>query len=323
MSSNGLDPLTVIVGEEPLLAIEAQDEIRAKASKEGFTERCSFQFDGNSNWSPLIEALSTVSLFGEKKLIELRLPTGQPGQRQGPKALQQMTKAVGDDLMAVVILPGSTRDYSRSAWYKALTAKAKVIQANPVSRAKYPFWIEQRAAKNNQKLTPDALECLASSTEGNLLACAQELSKLALTCPKSTIELDDILHSMSDVSRYSPQDLSDAILQGDVPRVCKIIDGLEGENTPLPSFMWLLNDDLRQLINRKNGITSGWVRGGPARASLLSATARAIPLARLDAVAHLYAEIERMSKGVYAPERSGSVWQELKRAALTLCIGRN
>ncbi|MCD8340193.1 MAG: DNA polymerase III subunit delta [Burkholderiales bacterium] len=322
MSSNSLDPLTVIVGEEPFLAIEAQDNIRAKAFKQGFTERCSFQFDGTSNWTPFLEALSTVSLFGEKKIIELRLPTGQPGNRAGPKALQQLAKAVGDDLIAVVSLPGTPWEYAKKDWYKTLTSRGRLIVASPIPRQDYPAWVADRAAKNGQKLSPDALDCIVASTEGNLLACSQELSKLALTCPKDTIELEDVLQSMSDVSRYSPQDLADAILQGDGPRVSKIIDGLEAENTALPSFLWLLNDDLRNLIYRKNGIVIK-ARGGIQRASLLAKAARALPVSRLETVAHRYAELERMSKGAYTPERSGNEWQELKGAALYLCIRRN
>ncbi len=313
-----LAPLTVIVGEEPLLAIEAQDAIRAEAFRQGFTERCSFQYDGNSNYTPLLEALNDMSLFGEKKIIELRLTTGQPGVKQGPKALEALAKAVGGDLIAVVTLPGAPYEYSKKEWYRKLTSSARIINASPVPRPQLPRWIAQRAKANGQELTDDAIDYIANSTEGNLLACSQEISKLALLCPSGKVGLDDVLNAIADVSRYNPQDLSETILKGDAQKVSKIIDGLHAENIPLPSFMWMLNDDLRNIFLKKTG-QNAFIRGGQAKTAMIEAAARTTSLTRLNVVLERYATVEKLSKGVKVPGRSDDPWQELKAAAVSLC----
>lgn len=316
-----LAPLTIIVGEEDLIAIESQDQIRAKARTQGFTERISFNFDGLSDYSPLLQSIGDMSLFGEKKLIEIRLTTGNPGLKKGPEALEALAESVGDNLIAVISLPGALYEYQKKAWYKKISGRATIINAEPIPRKKLPEWIKKRAAQNNQTLSEDAAQFLAASTEGNLLACAQEISKLSLLCPQGNIDLKDLLETVSDVSRFNPQDLADSILEGNLQRVSKIIDGLKGENIAIPSFLWLLNEDIRNLIVLNQG-GSPFIRGLPSRKSLLKNLAMSIPLSRLENVAHRYSNVERMSKGFNVSQSQGNPWQELKAAALLLCLGR-
>ncbi len=318
-----LSPLTIIVGEELLIAIETQDAIRNEAFKQGYTERHSFQFDGNSNYSPLLEALSSMSLFDEKKIIEIWFPTGQPGSRQGPIALEELKRSVGDDVIAVITLPGDIKEYRSKAWYESLSEKADIVIARPVSRDELPNWIAKRAAKNGQHLSDDAVEYIANSTEGNLLACAQEINKLVLVCPKKEVELTDLINAISDVSRYSPQDLSEAILSGDAGKVAKIIDVLEAENVVIPSFLWMLNEDIKALIKIKNGDKRVWSRTGKEGLRLYESAARELTMARLESALRRYAGVERVSKGVIIPAKGIDPWQELKVAAVSLCRRRS
>ncbi len=315
-----LNPLTIIVGEEDLIAIETQDAIRGEAAKRGFTERVSFNFDGNSDYSPLLLSMGDMSLFGEKKLIEVRLMTGNPGLKKGPEALLEMAQSVGDDLIAVLTLPGALWEYQKKAWFKKITPYAKIVNAAPVSRSALPGWIKQRALQNGQKLSNDAVNFIAASTEGNLLACAQEINKLALLSDKEVIDYSDLVDAISDTSRFSPPDLSDAILAGDAPRVSKIIDGLKGENVQIPAFLWMLNDDIRNMIAINRGANP--YIPFPTKKAQLTRLAHAVPLSRLETVAQRYSNVERLSKGFKISSSIEDAWQELKAAALLLCIKR-
>lgn len=317
-----LNPLTIIVGEEDLIAIESLDQIRAEARKQGFTERVGFNFDGTSDYSPLLQSMGDMSLFGEKKLIEIRLTTGNPGLKKGPEALAALAEAVGDGLIAVISLPGALYEYQKKAWFKKISSSAAIINAGLVSRQQLPGWIRKRASINGQNLSEEAAQFLAASTEGNLLACAQEINKLALLCPRGNIELKDLLEAVSDVSRFNPQDLADSILEGNVQRISKIIDGLKGENISIPSFLWLLNDDIRNLILLNQGGSPSSIRGLPSRKTMLANLARRVPLALLEKVVHRYNNVEKMSKGFKVSQSQGDPWQELKAAALLLCISR-
>lgn len=316
-----LSPLTIIVGEEDLIAIESQDKIRAEAKRQGFTERVSFNFDGNSDYSPLLQSIGDMSLFGEKKLIEIRLTTGNPGLKKGSAAMEALAEAVGDSLIAIISLPGALYEYQKKAWFKKISTSATIINAELISRQHLPSWIRKRASLNGQNLSEEAAQFLADSTEGNLLACAQEINKLALLRPPGLVELKDLIEAVSDVSRFNPQDLADSILEGNIYRVSRIIDGLKGENVPFPSFLWMLNDDIRNLILLNQG-SPLFLRGLPSRKAMLTNLAKRVSLSTLEKVAHRYNNVEKMSKGVKVLQSQGDPWQELKAAALLLCISR-
>lgn len=75
-----LAPLYVVTGDESLLVIEALDALRAAAAAQGYTERSRIVLDARSDWSAVLGATQNVSLFGDRKLLDLSLPSGKPGR---------------------------------------------------------------------------------------------------------------------------------------------------------------------------------------------------------------------------------------------------
>lgn len=314
------DPLWVVFGDEPLLALEVEDAIRNKAKAFGFTERKVFAFDGNSDYSPMIEALSDLSLFGEKQLVELRLINGNPGQKTGLKALEALEHLDPSSTMAIVTFPANDSKLQNQKWFKPLIEVATAVYANPLSRAGLPAWIRDRLQIAGYSASREALEFIANRTEGNLLACKQEIEKLKLLAEPGELSLDDVRNIVVDVSRYDPEDLSNAILNGDVLRISKVIDGLKSESTVIPSFLWILADDLKYAINFKVTGRRPPYYIAEAKRDAIVQLARRSKLNRLEAALKRYADVDKLSKGIKIDNRDEDPWTELKAAALMLAL---
>lgn len=317
-AGGALPPLWFILGDEPLLAIEAQDSIRRAAFANGYTERKSFSYEGNADYSELYEALGDMSLFGEKSLIEVTFPRSTIG-RNGPEAVKAMIKAADETKIVVVSLLQYDWTTEKKDWFIALKNNAKLISAEPIPRNRLPLWITERIqAVSGQALSAEAADFIAEKTEGNLLATLQEIQKLTLLCQKPEIDLNDVIDAVSDVSRFDQETLFIAFLEGDAGRVSKIIDSLEAENTQIPSFLWRLSDDVRRMILHKQGRKFSSFGIDSNHIFALKKAAGRTTLKRLELILHRLSEVDRLSKGLFVEKSDGNAWQELKAACLLL-----
>src|SRR3954470_23750805 len=151
----GLKPLYTLHGDEPLLVQEAADAIRATARTEGYTERTVHTVAGaHFDWSAVLAAGGSLSLFADKQIVEIRVPSGKPG-KDGSSALQQLAdQAAGNDsTLTLVLLPRLAFQTRKSAWFAALENSGVAIELQPVERSALPQWISQRLARNEQRVT--------------------------------------------------------------------------------------------------------------------------------------------------------------------------
>ena len=204
----GLAALYVVTGDEPLAAQEAADAIRTAARAAGHTERTVHTVQGKYNWQGLFASGDTLSLFAERRLTEIRIPSGKPGV-DGAKALETYAGKLPPDTLTLISLPGVDWKTQQSRWFAALAKAGVVVEARPVERAALPGWIERRLAKQGLTAERDALACLADQVEGNLLAAQQEIDKLALLLPPGKVTRADVERAVVDVSRLE----ADAVLQ--------------------------------------------------------------------------------------------------------------
>ena len=310
-----LAPLYVLQGDEPLLKLEAADAIRAKARNEGYGERAVLSVERYFDWSQLGAAGASLSLFSEKRLIELRLPSGKPGT-EGAKALEAYCADLAPDTVTLVILPALDRKSQETAWYRSLTTSAVTVNITTIDRARLPDWIAGRLGGQKQKAARESLEFIADCVEGNLLAAHQEILKLGLLHPPGEIADEAIRSAVLNVARYDVTDLSVALLAGDTVRLTRILEGLEGEGEALPRILWVLAEDIRALARVQSGLSEGqalpellnaarvWRE---PRKTLISRASRAVPgKAVRNALRHA-ARIDRMAKGV----ADGDPWNEL------------
>ena len=313
-----------IHGDEPLLALEAADAVRAAARKAGYVEREVFFAERGFDWSELRHAGASLSLFGGKKIVELRIPGGKPGT-QGAEAIRAFCADPNPDTLLLVSLPRLDRAAQNAGWFAALAAAGAVIDVYPVERARLPAWIGERLARQGQRAGREVLEFLADRVEGNLLAAFQEVQKLALLAPRGELGLQHVEQAVANVARYDAYGASAALLAGDMARYARVIDGLRGEGEAPTFVLWAIAEDLRALSRIQQGADSGraldallrenrvW---GPRQALVKGALRRFAPAALARALGDA-ALIDRAIKGVARREP----WDEFLKLGLKLLHG--
>jgi DNA polymerase-3 subunit delta len=317
-----LHPLYVIHGDDPLGTLEAADAIRAAARSAGCDERDVFIVDQHFRWDAFVAANANLGLFGTRKLIDVRIPSGKPGA-EGAQALEQHARSLDPDGVTLVTLPRIDRQTQASAWFCALADAGVTIAVAPVERAALPAWLADRLARNQQRVSAQTLAFLAERCEGNLLAARQEIDKLALLLPAGLLGDDDVERAVADVARYDIQELSEAWLQGDAARTLRIIDALRSEGEPITLAIWQFGEDLHALASVREAVALGQslqtaVRGarvwGKRQAALERAARRAAP-AHPEQLLRSLAQLDATAKGLGGVDP----WDMLISVALELC----
>ncbi len=320
-----LQPLYLVYGEEPLLVIEAADAIRAAARRDGFDEREVLTATGTFNWNELRHAGGNLSLFGGRKLIDLRLPAGKPG-REGSLALQDYCARVPRDTLLLVTASGVDWREEKAAWIGALSAAGVAVKLTPPGLAELPAWIGGRLRRQGQSAADDGLRFIAERVEGHLLAAHQEILKLGMLYPCGELTLEQIRAAVLNVARYDLDGLREALLAGDVVRLARVIDGLRQEGEAPPLVLWAISEEVRALALVTSGIAAGrsldtlcreariW---GPRQALFKRALQRVSCQRAQDALIDA-ARIDRLIKGVI----KGDVWEAFLRLGLQVAVGR-
>ncbi|MBB3102525.1 DNA polymerase III subunit delta [Azomonas macrocytogenes] len=245
-----LAPIYVISSDEPLLAQEASDAIRQAARQQGFDERQVFNADASFDWNQLNEAGASLSLFSSRRLIELRIANGKPGDKGASALLEYLARPAEDDLLLINLprLDGATQ---KSKWAKTLLESPQVqfVQIWPVEYHQLPRWIAQRLAQAGLTATPEALELIGARVEGNLLAAAQEIEKLKLLAEGTQITVETVQTTVAESARYDVFGLIDAILAGQAAHGLRMLGGLRSEGVEPPVILWALARELRLLTN--------------------------------------------------------------------------
>ena len=319
--ARSLGGIYVVHGDEPLIALEAADAVRAAARARGFTDREVFEPGRSFDWSELGHSLASLSLFGGKKIVELRLPGGKPGV-QGGEAIARYCERPSPDILLLVSLPRLDRTSQSSAWFGALSSAGVVVDVWPLERSRLPSWIAERLARQRQRAPREALEFLAERVEGNLLAAHQEVQKLGLLAPEGELDLDTVREAVANVARYDAYAAGEALLGGDAARYLRVIDGLRSEGEAPTLVLWTLSEELFALARIQAGAAAGrpleelmrenrvW---GPRQRPMKAACGRVRPQGVQRALAHA-AAIDRAIKGV----GSGQPWDEFLKLAQTL-----
>jgi len=326
--SKPLAGLYVITSDEHLLALEAADKIRKTARAQGFSEREVLVVDRSFKWGELLAANQSQSLFGDKKLIELRIPTGKPG-KDGGKALQDYSASLSPDNVTLITLPKLDWQTQKAVWVASLQQASVFIDIPLIERAQLPAWLGVRLAAQRQSANRECLDFIAERVEGNLLAAHQEIQKLALLYPEGPLSFEQIHDAVLNVARYDVFKLNEAMLSGDTARLVRMLEGLQGEGEALPLVLWAVAEEIRTLLKLKSGVTQGrplsqltkehriW---GP-RERLIEPALRRLKLSTLESALQEAAQIDKMVKGLRAKNFSGDVWDAMLQLGLKIARG--
>ncbi|MFZ6655566.1 DNA polymerase III subunit delta [Undibacterium sp. TJN19] len=318
-----LAPLYVITSDEHLLALEAADKIRRTAKAQGFYEREILTVERSFKWGALLAANQSQSLFGDKKLIDLRIPTGKPG-KDGGQALQEYVTNLSPDNLTLITLPKLDWASQKAAWVSSLQQAAVYIDIPLVERSQLPNWISLRLSAQQQMADRQSLDFIADRVEGNLLAAHQEIQKLALLHPAGKLSFEQIHDAVLNVARYDVFKLNEAMLAGDVARLVRMLNGLKGEGEALPLVLWAMAEEIRTLLKLKSGMQQGrplsallkeyriW---GP-RERLMDPALRRVSLTTLQGALQEASQVDKMVKGLRARAFAGDPWDALLQLGL-------
>lgn len=330
----GLKALYLVHGDEPLLVQEACDAIRAAARAAGYAERQVFTVSGaHFDWSAVLGAAQSLSLFAERRLIDLRIPSGKPG-KEGSEALQRYVERLPDDLLTLLTCPRLDFQQQKSAWFAALDAAGVVLRIDPVERQALPAWIAERLARQGQHVADGeagrrTLAFFADRVEGHLLAAHQEIEKLALLHPPGALSFEQVEDAVLDVARYELRQLGEAVLAAQVARAVKLFDALRAEGEPAVRTHWLLAEDLRALKRARDALDAGRplpmalreARVWGVREKLFERALPAVDAAALDVLLRAAADVDGIVKGLRAPGWPDEPWDALRRLVLLMLEG--
>jgi DNA polymerase-3 subunit delta len=331
----GLRPLYTLHGDEPLLVQEAADAIRAAARTQGYTERTVHTVAGaHFDWSAVLAAGGSLSLFADKQIVEIRIPSGKPG-KDGSTALQQVAEgaAGNDSTLTLVLLPRLDFQTKKSAWFAALEGAGVALEVQPVERGALPQWITQRLAQNQQRVAAGeegqrTLQFFADRVEGNLLAAHQEIQKLALLYPAGELRFEQVESAVLNVARYDVFKLSEAVLGGQATRVQRMLDGLQAEGEAEVLVHYTLSEDIRALKRVKDAMAAGRPlpmalreqRVWGVKEKLFERVLPRLSATALENLLHGAHVVDGIVKGLKAPGWPTNGWQALHKLAMELCL---
>lgn len=236
---DALKPVYLLSGDEPLLVDEALEVLRAAAVEQGYTERERHVVERSFDWDGLASGLQTMSLFAERRVIEVRLPTGKPGMDGSRFLVEAVTNPVADTVI-FVITPKLDKSGRQSKWATSIEKHGVSLPLFAPGTNELPGWLTGRLSAAGLDIERDALQLLVSQVEGNLLAAKQEIDKLALLAADGRVTIDTVRTSVADGARFDVFQLGDAALAGQTARVARILYGLEKEGVAAPLVVWSL-----------------------------------------------------------------------------------
>jgi len=329
----GLRSLYTLHGDEPLLMQEAADAIRTAARAQGYTERTVHTVQGaHFDWSEVLAAGGSLSLFADRQIVEVRIPSGKPG-KDGSAAIQQLVEQAqgNDSTLTLFLLPRLDFATRKGAWFGALEGGGVCIQLDTIEPAALPQWIAQRLQQQGQHVAVGeegqrTLQFFADRVEGNLLAAHQEIQKLGLLYPQGELSWAQVESAVLNVARYDVFKLSEAVLSGQVARVQRMLDGLQAEGEAEVLVHYTLAEDIRALKRVKDAMAAGqplpmalkaqriW---GP-RERLFERVLPRLSPARLNNLLQSAHQVDGIVKGLKVPDWPQDGWQALHRLALRL-----
>lgn len=316
-----LDPVYLISGDEPLLLQEAADAVRAAARAAGVEERQVFHVESGFDWNELLQSANSLSLFASRRLLELRCASAAPGT-QGGKAFEAYAENPPDGDVLLVLMPRIERRSESSKWYRALLSVGVHLPVWPLDLDAFPRWLGGRLRRAGVRIEADALALLVARVEGNPLAAAQTVTRLALAERQEPWTSEALLAVLDDDARYTAFELADAVLLGEAEHAHRMLATLKQEGTDALAIVAALAWSLRQLRTLQRardagedlGTVMGRMRLVPKRRSLLQRVVNRMPPALVEGALRDLAVVDQAVKGILAIEP----WDELDRLCLRL-----
>jgi DNA polymerase-3 subunit delta len=316
-----LQTIYLVSGDEPLLVNEAADAIRATARSQGFVERELHVIERGFDWQGLIAGSRSMSLFAQRKIVEIRMANAAPGE-QGADAIVELAEQSSPDTLVLIIaakLDGRTQS---SRWVSAVEKRGVLVQVWPIDLPRLPAWIRERLGRHKLQADAAAASLLAERVEGNLLAAHQEIEKLALLLPPGPITAETVVDAVADSARFDVLQLGEAAMRGQTARALRILDCLHGEDVEPTLVLWAVNKDLQWIARARNLMR----RGQSAESAMntlyvwrprQAAMGQALSRTNGHTLRNLLLDAERVDRTIKGVEK-GDPWLALERLVARL-----
>jgi DNA polymerase III subunit delta len=328
-SARPLDPVTLIFGDEPLLVEEASDVLRKAAIEQGYTERLKHTAEKNFDWNELTDAGQSMSLFAERRLVELRLPTGKPGV-EGSKVLCDLVEHPPEDTAVLIISTRIDNTTQKQKWFKAIEKHGTTIEYKAVKLDKFPAWLGDRLTSRGLQADSDSIALLVHYFEGNLLAAAQEIDRLELLMGDASTsggsQYEALQQSVTDNTRFSVFNYIDACLEGNHARTLRMLDGIRGEGGAAAMVLWSLAREARNMTRLTHEMALGGRQGDvfrrhriwSTRQRIVAAAARRHGYTGWRTLLRQVSRLDKIMKGRAASD-SRDVWFDIEKLSLQIC----
>jgi DNA polymerase-3 subunit delta len=319
--NKNLAPVYFISGDDPLRVLEAADAVRSAARKQGYDEREVLTVQAGFDWNSLLAEAGNLSLFAQRRVIDLRLPSGKPG-KEGAEVLRAFAEQAPEDTLLLVTAGKLEPQARRSKWVQTLDRAGVVVFVWPLQAGEIAGWVHARMRKRGLQPSPEAVQMLAERVEGNLLACVQEIDKLFLLQGAGAVDVADITRLVADHARYDVFTLVDSALAGQAARSVRILNSLQAEGVAPPVVLWALAREIRQLAGMAAEVAKGQAvstvlsryRVWQSRQAPVGAALKRLPLATCRRLLRQCASVERLCKG----QAAGNAWDELLQLTMQL-----
>ena len=318
----GLVPVYFFSGDEPLQQGELVDAVRKSARQNAYTNREVLVVDKSFNWHELVFTADSLSIFSDKRILELRISSGSVGV-DGAKALINYCNRPAEDTILLITSSKIDSKSTKARWFEAIDKVGVIVQVWPLEGADLLRWIQQRLQKRGLQADLQGAQLLAARVEGNLLAAAQEIEKLYVLYGSGFVSVEQVYDVVADSSRFDVFNLMDTVLSADVNKIIKVLSGLKAEGVATPIVLWAVTREARQLLQIKLALAKGqnkdlvfknhqvWDKRKP----LVSAALKRLSDQDLHAILVVSAKADRQAKG----QQAGDVWETLFAICLMFC----
>lgn len=256
LQRSALSPIYFVSGDEPLQKLECIDQIRMTGRTQGYDERLVFNVDKSFDWNSINEATGNLSLFSNRRIIELRMTSPKPG-KEGGRVLLEYAEQLNEDNLLIISADKMDKSVQNTKWFKAIEKAGAVIQVWPINPAQLPGWIQNRIQAKQKRMTLDAARLIAQRVEGNLLAARQEIEKLVLLIDKDDIDTEDVINAVADSARFDVFDMIESAFLGNVDRTLVMLNGLRNEGVEPMALFGALMWEFRRLCTIAHQHESG------------------------------------------------------------------
>lgn len=317
-----LPPMVWISGDETLLVQEACDTVRQIARDQGFSEREVHDAGNHFDWNILLESATSLSLFADRKIIDLRLHSPKL-DNDARKILQAYVDDPGEDNLLLITSGRIEKAALNTKWFKAIEAKGLVVQIWPVNAQQLPGWIAQRMKKAGLSADADSINIISQRVEGNLLAAAQEIDKLALLAGDRQLTPAIVARAVADSSRFNVFALADACLAGQTGKALNILNHLKAEGDDPLKLLFFLTREIRSLLRMLGKVRQGQNINGVMQServwqNRMSLVGHALRSHDIDGLERLLLKARRVDQSVKGL-LDASPWDEITAIVLGLC----